>query len=274
MADEQTQEVVVQEPLEPTGEVETPALDAEPTEAPSTSEETPPDPSGAPVKAVQVPPERIEEITYRRREAERERDWLRLQVEKLTRGESPPPPAPEPAPFTVPPPRQEDFETYEQYEEAVFDHRYQKRAQAERASQEKAAKERAQQQHQSQLDEWIDKGESKYPDFKRVAQDNDLKITPFMAGAMQESDIGHDVAYHLGQNPKEAARIAKLSPLGQVREIGRLEVKLQTPTQRANTNAPTPTSPVGGKEAPSVKLEDMSYEEYKAHRLKQLVKGK
>jgi hypothetical protein len=66
-----------------------------------------------------------------------------------------------------------------------------------------------------------------------------------MARAIQASEIGPDVLYHLGTNPKEAARIARLDPILQAREIGKIEVQLgSAPPVKRTSNAPAPIDPV------------------------------
>jgi len=86
---------------------------------------------------------------------------------------------------------------------------------------------------------------SKYEDFEQVAYNPKLPITSVMAEAIQSSEIGPELAYHLGTNPKEADRISKLSPLGQAREIGRIEAKLAaSPPVKRTSSAPAPITPV------------------------------
>lgn len=66
-----------------------------------------------------------------------------------------------------------------------------------------------------------------------------------MAETIRASDQGPDVLYHLGSNPAEAARIARLSPLLQAKEIGRIEAALASaPPVKRTTSAPPPISPV------------------------------
>jgi hypothetical protein len=90
-----------------------------------------------------------------------------------------------------------------------------------------------------------EKAREKYDDFEQVAYNPNLRITEAMAQSIQASDIGPDVAYHLGANPKEADRIARLSPLLQAKEIGKLEAKLASdPPVKKTSNAPTPISPI------------------------------
>jgi hypothetical protein len=90
-----------------------------------------------------------------------------------------------------------------------------------------------------------EKARDKYDDYEDVVYNPKLRITDVMAETIQHSDIGPDLAYWLGSNPKEADRIARLSPIMQAREIGRIEVKLtDNPTVKKTTSAPTPISPV------------------------------
>lgn len=85
----------------------------------------------------------------------------------------------------------------------------------------------------------------KYDDFEQVVKNPNLPISDAMAEVIKSSDVGPDVAYYLGTNIKEAARISKLSPLMQAKEIGKIEAKLSdNPPVRKTTSAPAPISPV------------------------------
>ena len=86
----------------------------------------------------------------------------------------------------------------------------------------------------------------KYDDFQQVAYNPKLPITEVMAESIQSSDIGPDVAYYLGSNPKEAERISRLAPIVQAKEIGRIEAKLaaEPPSAKKTSSAPAPISPV------------------------------
>ena len=85
----------------------------------------------------------------------------------------------------------------------------------------------------------------KYTDFEQVAYNPKLSITNVMAETIQSSDIGPELAYYLGSNPKDAHRIAGLSPLSQAKEIGKIEAKLAAePPMKKTTSAPAPITPV------------------------------
>ena len=86
---------------------------------------------------------------------------------------------------------------------------------------------------------------NKYDDFEQVAYNPNLPVTEAMARAIQASDIGPDVLYHLGSSPTEAARISRLDPILQAREIGKVEARLGAePPVKKTSNAPAPIAPV------------------------------
>ena len=132
----------------------------------------------------------------------------------------------------------EQFATTEAYVDAL----------AGQKAQQMVEQQRNQQQQQELLATYHDKEEEargRYEDFEQVAYNPKLSITTVMAQAIQASDNGPDVAYFLGTNPKEAARIANLQPFLQAKEIGRLEAKLASePVTKRTSNAPAPISPV------------------------------
>ncbi len=110
------------------------------------------------------------------------------------------------------------------------------------------AQREAARQQATVLDAYQDREEQareKYDDFEQVAYNPTLKVTDVMAQAIQASDIGPDVIYHLGSNPKEADRISKLPPILQAKEIGKLEASLAaSPPVKRTSTAPSPITPV------------------------------
>ncbi len=98
------------------------------------------------------------------------------------------------------------------------------------------------------------------PDFDKVALREDVHITPSMGMAIMNASNGPLVAYHLGENPKEAARIARLSAAAQAVEIGRLSAKLG----EGETTKPAPRRSAAPRST-APKAETM--EQYAARRL-------
>jgi len=132
----------------------------------------------------------------------------------------------------------EQFESPEAYAEALA---YQK-------AEELIAKREAAKQQSQVLESYQEREESareKYDDFEQVAYNPKLPITNVMAETIQSSDIGPELAYYLGSNPKDAERISRMTPLSQAKEIGKIEAKLAAePPVKRTTSAPAPISPV------------------------------
>ena len=162
-----------------------------------------------------------------KRLAREQRKWEREQQAKVTQ---------QVTKTEVPP--IEHFESPDAYAEAL----------AVRKAEELLAQREFQKQQAAVEDAYHEREEearAKYDDFEQVAYNPKLPITETMAQTIQASDIGPDVIYHLGSNPKEAERIARLSPLLQAREIGKIEARLaSSPPAKKTTNAPAPIAPV------------------------------
>jgi hypothetical protein len=143
----------------------------------------------------------------------------------------------------------DQFESPEAYAEALA---YQK-------AEELIAKREAAKQQSAVLESYHDLEEearTKYDDFEQVAYNPKLPITNVMAETIQSSDIGPELAYYLGSNPKEADRISRMSPLGQAKEIGKIEAKLaESPPVKKTTSAPAPISPVTARSAGATTLD-------------------
>jgi len=143
----------------------------------------------------------------------------------------------------------DQFESPEAYAEALA---YQK-------AEELIAKREAAKQQSQVLESYHEREEearSKYEDFEQVAYNPKLTITNVMAETIQSSDVGPDLAYWLGTNPKEADRISKMSPLSQAKEIGKIEAKLASdPPVKRSTSAPAPISPVNARSSGSPALD-------------------
>ena len=143
----------------------------------------------------------------------------------------------------------DQFESTEAYAEALA---------LQRAEELIAKREVAKQQSQilESYQELEEAARDKYDDFEQVAYNPKLPITNVMAETIQSSDIGPELAYYLGSNPKDAERIARMTPLGQAKEIGKIEAKLAAePPVKRTTSAPTPISPVTARASGSPALD-------------------
>jgi len=176
-------------------------------------------------------------------------------------------------PANVPP--VDGYEDAEAYAEALAEFKAQQLlAQREAAKQQAAILETYQALEEEARD--------KYDDFEQVAYNPQLSVTEVMAQTIQASDIGPDVIYYLGQNPKEADRIAKMPAILQAKEIGKIEAKLSdNPPVKVTSKAPAPIAPVTARStgSPSFDTTDprsiksMSTSEWiEAERLRQIKK--
>ena len=203
-----------------------------PVDAPAATPE--PEATAAPVAEDTRPEEQTTETTKTftqeeldaivgKRLAREQRKWEREQAQKAA--------APA-APSELPPPDQ--FDSVETYAKAYA---------------EQMLKERELQKQRSEyVEAYHDREEdarAKYDDFEQVAYNPNLRITTVMAETIQTSDVGPDVAYYLGSNPKEADRISRMPPILQAKEIGKIEAKLvSSPPVKKTSTAPAPISPV------------------------------
>ena len=203
----------------------TPVPEQEATAAPETVVETP-DVAEAPKTFTQ------EELdaAIGKRLAREQRKWEREQVARAAETQA------RKAPVEIPP--IEQFASPEEYADLL----------AERKAEELLAR-REQARAQSEIIESFHEREeearNKYDDFEQVAYNPKLPITDAMAQTIQASEVGPDMAYYLGSNPKEADRISRLSPLQQAKELGKIEAKLaDNPVVKKTSSAPAPIAPV------------------------------
>lgn len=122
----------------------------------------------------------------------------------------------------------------------------------------------------------MSRAREKHADFDQVVYNPDLKITETMREVVLQSEDGASLAYHLGQHPEEAARIANLQPTAQILAIGRLQAKLEAkaaPAAPVPSTAPAPITPVkAGAPAHAGLREDLSIGDWMRRREAELRK--
>lgn len=109
-----------------------------------------------------------------------------------------------------------------------------------------------------------DEAKGRYADFEKVAFT--APITDDVCEIIVRSDIGADIAYHLGKNHYLARQISAMPPIEAARAIGRLEASLAARPAQPQTNAPPPITPVRGSRPGQKSPESMSMSEYIAAR--------
>ena len=207
--------------------------------------------------------ERINELTKRAHEAEREVQRLREASERKP-AESTEKPIPD------------RFGSYDEYVEALADWKADqrvaesfKRRDAERsqAAEARAAEAKAQAwaERQSEFREAT-------PDYDAVVGKSSVQVAPHVVDALLDSDSGPELAYHLAKRPETVKRINALSPLSAARELGRIEATLSSPAApqiKPASKAPAPITPVRSSAPAAVDLASANMDQYIAARRKQ-----
>jgi hypothetical protein len=208
----------------------------EPEAGAGTPDDTNGDDAAAQPKRKHWAHERIDDLTRQRREAERQAEYWKQRATSAV-----------------------DPNTLE-YEEGIAE----RVSQRHRQEQADTAKETAGQLAVEAFTYRETIAREKFADYDAVARNPNTPITTAMADIIRDSDVGPDLAYHLGKNVTEAARIAALPTTRQAVELGKLEARITAPKPLPK-QPPEPVSPVsaiaaGGRKDPG----KMSFAEYKA----------
>jgi hypothetical protein len=197
-----------------------------------------------PVKKVPWFQKRIDEVTAKKYEAEREAAYWR-GIAEASRTQ------PAEQQQVQVPDRWEDPEGYDKW-------LIQQAANAAREEMSNQQKVRSYEERETAL-------RASKPDYDQVARDPTLPVTQSMAQVIWDSEKGPELLYHLGQNRSEAQRIAGLPSHLQAKELGRIEASLAAPPPQNRTVTPPPPPPktVAGISAGINKSpDDMSMAEY------------
>lgn len=246
-----TEEVAPQEEVK--GEVETPITDETPSSEETEKEVEP----KAETQNHSRYQKRIDKLVKQREEAEREKARLEDELNfykskestKLNEDEK------EISPL--------DFDTYEEYEEAL------NKANTKSQSKKVEAPEETDRTFESavrKLEDVFDDAREKYTDFDNVIKNPNIPITKDMVIALSELENAGDVAYFLATNEEKAKEISQLSPYKQAIELAKIEAKLNVKPNKKVSNAPDPIDPVKpngdvSKTDPS-KMSFAEYEQY------------
>ena len=265
---------------EPT-EIPTPAA-PEPTATPDPEPTDPPAPapeldSATGLKAAAAAERRKrQEAQEQARQAREEAAFLRGQLAAAT------PAAPaEPVAPTGPPvaPRAEDYEHWDDFQAADRQHivklaEYNVLQRIEQRDQH-LVQQRTQQETETNWQQRRTTAVAKYPDFNEVIGNPDFTQSATVADVIKTHDQGPDLAYHLGTNLTEAARINALPPLQAAMALGQIAATLAgkpaPAPPRVVSQAPEPISTVPLAVAPApFDPETASMAEYRAWRQTQM----
>ena len=219
-------------------ETEGTAVEVQATE----SDEPEPDEDDSTAKPATGAQKRIGKLTFEKRQAERENQTLREQLEQMQQQA---PTAPAQSHALTPP----------TLESTGYDEELYQRSMSEWATGNTQQQMKAQQEAQTQktrFEEFTQKSEQfadANEDYFEKISDQQLPISELMADAIYESDKGPQILYYLANNHERASAIASMSPGKAALEIGRLEARFSLPaanTKKTTTAPPAVRKVVGG----------------------------
>lgn len=265
-----------EEPKPPATAVESAPVNGEPTPPVKTAPESEPDDSQETDESQPSRPSsrqrRIDKLT-------RENAELQRRLEALTPQAAPPPAAPVETPAAAGRPVLKDFQTLEEYTEALTEWKINQREAAQQAEHEKRA---AQAAAKALQDSWSAKDAAAakaHPDYRELMDATEIPEGPGVLAARQallEEDNGAEILYWLASRPAELKRIAALPPTKAVLEIGKLAVALTSPSSPENhkpkvTSAPRPPAPLSHG---TVRTADNIYDDVTARDFKRWSKAR
>ncbi len=266
-AEEKTEEKATSETAEGAETTETTTETEVDGEIPEKDDETSDDPKGF--------QKRINELTLKRRTAEREAETLKKENESLrkeaeSRKETS---AAEETKETsaAGKPKVDDYADYADFMEALSEWKSKDIIAAERkkweAEKAEEAANTATEQQQKVIDGSLEEGRKKHEDFDKVAMAENIPYSQAMIEVVTESDKFTEIAYYLGQNLDEADRISRLSPLAAAKEIGKIEANLTSgKTTKKLTAAQPPITPLKATEVVGKDPNDMTNAEFEKWR--------
>jgi hypothetical protein len=202
---------------------------------------------------------RIDKLSRRAAEAEREAQYWREQAMKGQKPEAPVETQKESkAPEGKPHPDQ--FETHAEFVEALTDWKVEERER-------KAEEQRRTQEARTAEERMITDYNQRVKDFKKDHKDfqevidnvSDVEISVAVKELILGSEIGPAIAYELAQDPDEFERICQLPAMAAARAIGKIEARLDAHKSESDkketktTKAPQPIKPLSANAAGSAR---------------------
>jgi DNA polymerase III gamma/tau subunit len=175
-------------------------------------------------------------------------------------------------------PAREDYQSWEDYEDARLDWKYEQKTKAKEASaaqdlqriiaeaQRHEANQRLSHSHAERVQDFA----SRVPDFEDVTNRDDITVPDGAATAIQHAPNGPEIIYELGRNPEIAARLNRMNGVEQALFVGQLSAALMSRVSQVS-KAPAPGNPVGSRSSPATSLEAATnYDDFVRLRRKQI----
>ena len=250
LVDKPADEAVSTEATEPEAEADQSGQDGEGKDATATDEakEKKPNPKLE---------RRFSEITKQREaardEARREREAREALETRLRELESKVnPPAEKPQNDLGDEPQPEMFNDMFEYAKALAEYTADKKL-LERDNEEKARKAAAEQE--AKFSAWADRvnaAKNELPDFDDMVQSSEVRVSDPVRDAIIESEHGPKILYWLAENTDYAKKLADMSAVSAIREIGKIEARfdkakeLEPKAVVGKSKAPAPINPLRG----------------------------
>lgn len=259
--------LVDSEPVEPAATNE--GDEAPPVEPAAEADQSEPAEAEKDATAIEEPKERkpnpklerrFSEITKQREQAREEarrereaREALETRLKELEAKVSPP--ANEPNDELGEEPKPEQFSDMYEYAKALAEFTAEKKL-IERDNEEKARKAAAEQE--AKFKAWADRvnaAKNELPDFDDMVQSSDVRVSDPVRDAIIESEYGPKILYYLAENSEYAKKLAEMSAISAVREIGKIEARYERESKASEpeaksivgkSKAPAPISPLRG----------------------------
>ena len=212
---------------------------------------------------------RIDELTRKARENEREAAYWRQRAEAREAQES--------AKAAPVKPTPDQFTDTAEYLEALADFKAGEKVDKRLSEHEKQLSEKQKADATARtIADRVQKARSAIPDFDAVLSKSDVSLADHVLDAMNDSEQSAEIAYHFAKNPELADRLNRLPKRAVDREIGRLEDKLSAaktvesedvkedpaPVRAKTSAAPPPAKPISSGRTTSVPLEKMNMDDY------------
>jgi hypothetical protein len=264
---------------------ETPAPEVkEPEKTGEETKEGAETPSEAPQQPKKKPLlEELVRTRHERNEARTEAEQLRAELDELrTQMQTA---QAQPAPKELDPkPMRSQFVSDDDYMEALSDWKVDQKLQERQQEETQARINAAQEAMANNWQRRLTAAKAELADFDDVVGKSEIDLPNHIYVAVVESDFGPELAYYLAQNPDETRLLKGMSPTAALRMLGKLEDRLADAKKPATKDEPKPENkavPETSKAPPPIDpLKDatgavekptsqMTYAEYKAHRMKQ-----
>lgn len=195
---------------------------------------------------------RFDKLTKEKSLAEEERDYWKEQALK-GKPEDKTQPAKE---VTVAPrPKADDFASHDEFTEALIEWKAEQLVEKKLAKmQEDTKKETTKEKVLSVWQQRQAEARETYSDYDAITGTDEIQVNDIVREVFFDSELGAHLAYWWGSNPEKAAEMLKMSPTKLVRELGKIEDKIEsqlnkdqgkTSTEKKGTIKPKPVVPLG-----------------------------